>query len=92
MTSLTAGLPPRKIACGPSWVHAFHSASTTHANTSATLAHRSRHSFHPVYDVCAVCGVTRPQYQANGEPKCAGRQSGFERFIEPDDVPDSKGG
>ena len=40
----------------------------------------------------AICGVTRPQYQANGEPKCAGRQKGFERFIEPDDVPDSKGG
>ena len=39
------------------------------------------HSFHPVYEVCAVCGVTRPQYQANGEPKCAGGQSGFGRFI-----------
>jgi hypothetical protein len=50
------------------------------------------HSFHPVYEVCGVCGMTRPQYQNNGKPKCTGRQSEFERFIEPDDVPDLKGG
>ena len=41
------------------------------------------HSFHPVFEVCGVCGMTRHQYQNNGEPKCAGRQRGFERFIEP---------
>jgi hypothetical protein len=52
----------------------------------------SGHSFHPVYEVCAVCGITRPHYENNGKPRCGGRQSGFERFIEPDDVPDSKGG
>jgi hypothetical protein len=52
----------------------------------------SGHSFHPVYEVCAICGITRPQYENNGKLRCAGRQSGFERFIEPDDVPDSKGG
>ena len=27
----------------------------------------------------------------NAKPRCAGRQSGFERFLEPDDLPDSKG-
>jgi hypothetical protein len=49
------------------------------------------HAFHPVYEVCGVCGITRPQYDNNAKPNCAGRQSGFERFIEPDDVPDLKG-
>jgi hypothetical protein len=38
--------------------------------------------------------MTRPQYEDNGKPSCAGRQSGFERFvIDPDDdEPDSLGG
>jgi hypothetical protein len=30
--------------------------------------------------------MTRPQYEDNGKPSCAGRQSRFERFvIDPDD-------
>ena len=93
--AIAGAMVPRKTGCGPSWSTHF----TRPAQRSLQLMRTPRlhwltaggHSFHPVYDVCAVCGVTRPQYRANGEPKCAGRQSGFERFIEPDDVPDSKG-
>jgi hypothetical protein len=53
-----------------------------------------RHSFHPVYEVCGICGMTRPQYEDNGKPKCAERQSGFERFSVDydDDELDSKSG
>ena len=38
------------------------------------------HSFHPVFAVCGICGMTRQQYERNNKPQCAGRRRGYERF------------
>ena len=95
---------PRKTTCGPPWVHVLsypykvvgqHTFSQQPMRTPRLdRLTAGGHSFHPVYEVCGVCGMTRPQYEDNGKPSCAGRQSGFERFvIDPDDdEPDSLGG
>jgi hypothetical protein len=52
------------------------------------------HAFHPVFEVCGICGITRPQFEDNGKPKCSGRQIGRERrsIDADDDEPSSRGG
>jgi hypothetical protein len=52
------------------------------------------HAFHPVYEICGICGMTRPQYEDKGKPKCPGRQIGRERppVNDESDEPDSFGG
>jgi hypothetical protein len=32
------------------------------------------HAFGFTDDVCAKCGMTRPQFEDNGKPRCTGRK------------------